>query len=77
MIIHQMSQCVTFYYYFSLQVIFEGRRGTTELSDVAVDDISLYRGSCAGVTTLLTVLNVLCDLKEGYISQSKRMNQLL
>ncbi|KAG5286596.1 hypothetical protein AALO_G00016710 [Alosa alosa] len=29
------------------QIILEGRRGTTELSDVAVDDISLYRGSCA------------------------------
>ncbi|XP_062407650.1 zonadhesin-like [Sardina pilchardus] len=29
------------------QIILEGRRGTTELSDVAVDDIFLYRGSCA------------------------------
>ncbi|KAL2097126.1 hypothetical protein ACEWY4_006333 [Coilia grayii] len=30
------------------QIILEGRRGTTEQSDVAVDDIKLYRGSCAG-----------------------------
>uniref|UniRef100_A0A3P8XNC2 Zonadhesin n=1 Tax=Esox lucius TaxID=8010 RepID=A0A3P8XNC2_ESOLU len=29
------------------KIIFEGRRGTTDQSDVAIDDVSLHRGSCA------------------------------
>ncbi|XP_073714477.1 MAM and LDL-receptor class A domain-containing protein 1-like [Misgurnus anguillicaudatus] len=28
------------------QVIFEGRRGSTSLSDVSIDDVSLHRGTC-------------------------------
>ncbi|XP_028831721.1 zonadhesin isoform X2 [Denticeps clupeoides] len=31
------------------QIIFEGRRGTTELSDVALDDVSLHRGFCSDI----------------------------
>ena len=32
----------------SLQIIFEGRRGSTEQSDVAIDDVKLYYGPCTG-----------------------------
>nr|XP_057923048.1 MAM and LDL-receptor class A domain-containing protein 1-like [Doryrhamphus excisus] len=32
------------------QILFEGRRGSTDRSDVAIDDVSLYRGRCADLT---------------------------
>ncbi|XP_065118167.1 MAM domain-containing protein 2-like [Paramisgurnus dabryanus] len=35
------------------QVIFEGRRGSTSLSDVSIDDVSLHRGSCDDLTNPL------------------------
>ncbi|XP_053507428.1 MAM and LDL-receptor class A domain-containing protein 1 isoform X2 [Ictalurus furcatus] len=36
-------------------ILFEGRRGDSARSDVALDDISLYRGPCAGLLSYLTV----------------------
>nr|XP_055049654.1 MAM and LDL-receptor class A domain-containing protein 1-like isoform X2 [Misgurnus anguillicaudatus] len=32
------------------QVIFEGRRGSTSLSDVSIDDVSLHKGTCDDLT---------------------------
>ncbi|XP_051554355.1 zonadhesin [Myxocyprinus asiaticus] len=37
------------------QVIFEGRIGSTALSDVAVDDVSLYRGTCDDLISQVTL----------------------
>ncbi|XP_051555722.1 zonadhesin isoform X4 [Myxocyprinus asiaticus] len=38
----------------TFQVIFEGRRGSTALSDVAVDDVSLHRGTCDDLINQVT-----------------------
>ncbi|XP_028986820.1 zonadhesin isoform X2 [Betta splendens] len=38
----------------AFQVIFEGRRGSTDLSDVAIDDIRLYRGVCSDLISDFT-----------------------
>ncbi|KAL0965981.1 hypothetical protein UPYG_G00289030 [Umbra pygmaea] len=34
------------------KIIFEGRRGTTDQSDVAIDDVSLHHGRCANLSGL-------------------------
>ncbi|KAL0965982.1 hypothetical protein UPYG_G00289040 [Umbra pygmaea] len=34
------------------KIIFEGRRGTTDQSDVAIDDVSLHHGHCANLSGL-------------------------
>ncbi|CAJ1072158.1 zonadhesin-like [Xyrichtys novacula] len=36
------------------QIIFEGRRGSNEESDVAIDDVMLYRGRCADLSDVVT-----------------------
>ncbi|KAK2895326.1 hypothetical protein Q8A73_014814 [Channa argus] len=36
------------------QIIFEGRRGSNDRSDVAIDDVKLYRGVCSGLRSLVT-----------------------
>ncbi|GAA6071021.1 MAM and LDL-receptor class A domain-containing protein 1 isoform X4 [Tachysurus ichikawai] len=33
----------------TFRILFEGRRGHNEMSDVAVDDVSFHRGTCAGI----------------------------
>ncbi|KAM3604151.1 uncharacterized protein V6R79_007108 [Siganus canaliculatus] len=38
----------------AFQIIFEGRRGSNDQSDVAVDDLSLHRGPCADLTNPTT-----------------------
>uniref|UniRef100_A0A3Q2ZN97 Zonadhesin-like n=1 Tax=Hippocampus comes TaxID=109280 RepID=A0A3Q2ZN97_HIPCM len=34
----------------AFQIIIEGRRGSNERSDVAIDDVTLYSGHCSGLT---------------------------
>lgn len=31
---------------FLLKIVFEGTRGTTDKSDIAIDDVSLHSGAC-------------------------------
>ncbi|XP_035526323.1 uncharacterized protein LOC118334508 [Morone saxatilis] len=38
----------------AFQIIIEGRRGSSEVSDVAVDDVKLYRGQCSDLGGLVT-----------------------
>ena len=50
---HSYEQSNTWYNYsitvedFSGQFVFEGRRGPTELGDIAIDDIMITDGGCA------------------------------
>ena len=34
----------------ALKIIFEGRRGSNDQSDAAIDDVSLHPGNCAGIS---------------------------
>ncbi|KAM8728269.1 uncharacterized protein AB9X84_001627 [Acanthopagrus schlegelii] len=36
------------------QIIFEGRRGSNEESDVAIDDVKLYHGRCSDLSSVVT-----------------------
>ncbi|XP_073347782.1 uncharacterized protein [Pagrus major] len=36
------------------QIIFEGRRGSNEESDVAIDDVKLYKGRCSDLSGVVT-----------------------
>ncbi|XP_030259603.1 zonadhesin isoform X3 [Sparus aurata] len=38
----------------AFQIIFEGRRGSNDQSDVAIDDVSLHRGRCADLVKPMT-----------------------
>ncbi|XP_068594204.1 uncharacterized protein wu:fb63a08 isoform X2 [Cebidichthys violaceus] len=38
----------------AFQIIIEGRRGSNEESDVAIDDVKLYRGRCSDVSGVVT-----------------------
>ncbi|XP_049889139.1 zonadhesin-like isoform X2 [Epinephelus moara] len=38
----------------AFQIIFEGRRGSNEESDVAIDDVKLYRGRCSNLSGVAT-----------------------
>ncbi|XP_051260918.1 zonadhesin-like isoform X2 [Dicentrarchus labrax] len=38
----------------AFQIIIEGRRGSSEVSDVAVDDVKLYRGQCSDLGGVVT-----------------------
>ncbi|KAM8849735.1 uncharacterized protein AB9W97_021314 isoform 2-T2 [Spinachia spinachia] len=38
----------------AFQIIIEGRRGSNEESDVAIDDVKLYRGQCSDVSGVTT-----------------------
>uniref|UniRef100_A0A3B4XQK3 Zonadhesin n=1 Tax=Seriola lalandi dorsalis TaxID=1841481 RepID=A0A3B4XQK3_SERLL len=38
----------------AFQIIFEGRRGSNDQSDVAIDDIKLYRGHCSDLSGVVT-----------------------
>ncbi|XP_075953327.1 MAM and LDL-receptor class A domain-containing protein 1-like [Anarhichas minor] len=38
----------------AFQIIMEGRRGSNEESDVAIDDVKLYRGRCSDVSGVVT-----------------------
>ncbi|XP_026170358.1 zonadhesin isoform X2 [Mastacembelus armatus] len=38
----------------AFQIIFEGRRGSSEESDVAIDDVKLYHGQCADLSDTVT-----------------------
>ncbi|XP_051809676.1 zonadhesin-like [Acanthochromis polyacanthus] len=46
----------------TFQIIFEGRRGSNDQSDVAIDDIKLYRGRCSDLDGLVTTQPTKPDL---------------
>ncbi|XP_054624523.1 MAM and LDL-receptor class A domain-containing protein 1-like isoform X2 [Dunckerocampus dactyliophorus] len=50
------------------QILFEGRRGSNDRSDVAIDDISLYRGRCADLTNPTLPPPITTDLVTDIIS---------
>ncbi|XP_060761381.1 MAM and LDL-receptor class A domain-containing protein 1-like [Neoarius graeffei] len=39
------------------RILFEGRRGHSDRSDVALDDVSLHRGPCAGISTVISTVS--------------------
>ena len=41
------KKCISFPNFLT-QIMFEGRRGSNEESDVAIDDVKLYHGRCSG-----------------------------
>uniref|UniRef100_A0A3Q4MY95 Zonadhesin-like n=1 Tax=Neolamprologus brichardi TaxID=32507 RepID=A0A3Q4MY95_NEOBR len=49
----------------NFQIIFEGRRGSNTQSDVAIDDVSLYHGHCAGNPNVLTIICAVQTLSDN------------